>query len=55
MGSIRRQGPMSRLVSSLSIQLWLRFQLNYLGGFPYIMGIALLYAHYIGFDAFNPS
>lgn len=36
-------------------RLWLRFQLNYLRGFPCIMGIALLYAHYIGFDAFNPS
>lgn len=36
-------------------RLWLRFQLNYLSGFPCIMGIALLYAHYIGFDAFNPS
>jgi hypothetical protein len=36
-------------------RLWLRFQLNYLSGFPCIMGIALLYAHYIGFDAFSPS
>lgn len=36
-------------------RLWLRFQLSYLGGFPCIMGIALLYAHYIGFAAFNPS
>ncbi len=35
--------------------LWLRFQLSYLSGFPCIMGIALLYAHYIGFAAFNPS
>ena len=29
--------------------------LSYLSGFPCIMGIALLYAHYIGFEAFNPS
>lgn len=36
-------------------RLWLRLQLNYLSGFPCIMGIALLYAHYIGFEAFNPS
>lgn len=36
-------------------RLWLRFQLSYLTGFPCIMGITLLYAHYIGFEAFNPS
>ena len=36
-------------------RLWFRFQLSYLTGFPCIMGIALLYAHYIGFEAFNPS
>lgn len=36
-------------------RLWLQFQLNYLSGFPCIMGIALFFAHYIGFDAFNPS
>lgn len=36
-------------------RLWVRFQLSYLCGFPCIMGIALLYAHYIGFEAFNPS
>ena len=36
-------------------RLWLRFQLAYMSGFPCIMGIALLYAHYIGFAAFNPS
>ena len=36
-------------------RLWLRFQLSYLSGFPCIMAIALLYAHHIGFDAFNPS
>lgn len=36
-------------------RLWLRFQLNYLCGFPCIMGIALPYAHYIGFNAFGPS
>jgi hypothetical protein len=35
--------------------LWLRFQISYLSGFPCIMGIALLYAHYIGFEAFDPS
>lgn len=36
-------------------RLWLRFQVSYLSGFPCIMGIALLYAHYIGFAEFNPS
>jgi NO-binding membrane sensor protein with MHYT domain len=36
-------------------RLWLRFQFAYMSGFPCIMGIALLYAHYIGFAAFNPS
>lgn len=36
-------------------RLWLRFQLSYLSGFPCIMGIALFYAHYIGFGAFDPS
>jgi hypothetical protein len=36
-------------------RLWLRFQLSYLSGFPCIMGIALLYAHYIGIEAFIPS
>lgn len=36
-------------------RLWFRFQLSYLTGFPCIMGITLLYAHYIGFEAFNPS
>ncbi len=36
-------------------RIWLRFQLSYLCGFPSIMGITLLYAHYIGFALFNPS
>lgn len=36
-------------------RLWLRFQLSYMTGFPCIVGIALLYAHYIGFAEFNPS
>lgn len=36
-------------------RIWLRFQLAYMSGFPCIMGIALLYAHYIGFAQFNPS
>ena len=36
-------------------RIWLRFQLSYLCGFPCIMGIAVLYAHYIGFAAFDPS
>jgi hypothetical protein len=36
-------------------RLWLRFQLSYLSGFPCIMGIAILYAHYIGFAAFVPT
>lgn len=36
-------------------RIWLRFQLSYMSGFPCIMGISWLYAHYIGFGAFNPS
>jgi hypothetical protein len=36
-------------------RLWLHFQLSYLCGFPSILAIAVLYAHYIGFDAFDPS
>ncbi len=36
-------------------RIWLHFQLSYFRGFPCILGIALLYAHYIGFAAFNPS
>lgn len=36
-------------------KLWLHFQLAYLRGFPSIMAIAILYAHYIGFAAFIPS
>lgn len=36
-------------------RVWLRFQLAYMTGFPCIMDIALLYAHYIGFAQFNPS
>lgn len=34
---------------------WLHFQLAYLLGFPSILAIAVLYAHYIGFAAFIPS
>ncbi len=36
-------------------RVWLHFQLSYFCGFPCIMAIAALYAHYIGFEAFNPS
>jgi hypothetical protein len=35
-------------------RVWLHFQLAYLRGFPSILAVALLYAHYIGFDAFDP-
>lgn len=35
-------------------RIWLRFQIAYLGGFPSIVAIAILYAHYIGFSAFIP-
>jgi len=36
-------------------RVWLHFQLSYLCGFPSILAIAVLYAHYIGFEAFDPS
>lgn len=36
-------------------RVWLHFQLAYLLGFPSILAIAVLYAHYIGFEAFIPS
>lgn len=36
-------------------RIWLHFQLSYFCGFPCIMAIAALYAHYIGFAAFDPS
>lgn len=36
-------------------RVWLHFQLAYLLGFPSILAIAVLYAHYIGFAAFIPS
>ena len=36
-------------------RLWLHFQLAYFLGFPSILAIAVLYAHYIGFAAFVPS
>lgn len=36
-------------------KVWLHFQIAYLRGFPSIMAIAILYAHYIGFATFNPS
>lgn len=35
-------------------RVWLHFQLAYLCGFPSIIAIAVLYAHYIGFAAFDP-
>ena len=35
-------------------KVWLHFQITYLCGFPSILAIAALYAHYIGFDAFDP-
>lgn len=36
-------------------RVWLHFQLAYFLGFPSILAIAVLYAHYIGFEAFIPS
>lgn len=36
-------------------RVWLHFQLAYFLGFPSILAIAVLYAHYIGFAAFMPS
>ena len=36
-------------------KVWLHFQLSYLCGFPCILAIAILYAHYIGFAEFIPS
>lgn len=36
-------------------KLWLRWQVLYLSGSPAILGIALAYAHFIGFPAFNPG
>jgi hypothetical protein len=36
-------------------KVWLHFQLSYLCGFPSILAIAILYAHYIGFAQFVPS
>ena len=36
-------------------KVWLHFQIAYLCGFPSILAIAILYAHYIGFAAFVPS
>ena len=36
-------------------KVWLHFQLSYLCGFPSILAIAILYAHYIGFAEFVPS
>ena len=35
-------------------KVWLHFQLSYLCGFPSILAIAILYAHYIGFSTFVP-
>ena len=31
-------------------RLWIRWQINYLLGAPAILGIAIYYAHYLGFD-----
>ena len=36
-------------------KVWLHFQLSYLCGFPCILAIAILYAHYIGFAECIPS
>jgi len=36
-------------------RVWLHFQLAYFLGFPSILAIAVLYAHYIGLEAFIPS
>ena len=31
-------------------RIWLRWQFNYLLGSPTILGIAVIYAHHLGFD-----
>lgn len=36
-------------------RVWLHWQLAYMLGFPTIIAVALLFAHYIGFGEFNPS
>lgn len=36
-------------------RIWFHWQLCYFTGFPCILAIAVLYAHYIGFSAFIPS
>lgn len=36
-------------------RLWLHWQLAYMLGFPTILAVAILFAHHIGFGAFNPS
>jgi hypothetical protein len=36
-------------------KVWLHFQIAYLCGFPSILVILILYAHYIGFSAFIPA
>lgn len=36
-------------------KVWLHFQISYLCGFPCILAIAILYAHYIGFAVFVPA
>jgi hypothetical protein len=46
-------GPWLRRLLAVP-RIWLHFQLAYLCGFPSILAIAVLYAHYIGFDAFDP-
>ncbi len=54
-GALSLKADTAREKALLLPRVWLHFQLSYFCGFPCIMAIAALYAHYIGFDAFNPS
>ncbi|ODU70400.1 MAG: hypothetical protein ABT11_08415 [Novosphingobium sp. SCN 66-18] len=55
-----RTGVLKRPLKSVAAwilwlpRVWLHFQLAYFLGFPSILAIAVLYAHYIGLDAFIP-
>lgn len=54
-GVLRLQVKTMAQKALLIPRIWLHFQLSYFCGFPCIMAIAALFAHYIGFEAFNPS
>lgn len=49
--------PQGNLLRKLLVfpKIWLHFQISYLTGFPCIMGIAVPFAHYVGFSEFIPS